>query len=87
MQLLALTSQAEALAQRLIFAGAIPQREVEDALHIGLATAAGVNFVATWNFAHLVGAGAKYRLMRSIELLGFRSPILATPEELFEEMS
>ncbi len=79
--------EAEALAGRLIAANAVPRQEPEDALHIALAITSGVDFVATWNFAHLVGASAKYRLMRAIESLGFRSPVLATPEELYEEMS
>ena len=82
-----ITAQAESLAVRLIASNAVPKQEAEDALHIALATTAGVDFLATWNFAHLVGASAKYRLMRAIEALGFRPPVLATPEELYEELS
>ena len=82
-----ITTQAESLADRLIASGAVPKQEPEDALHIALATTEGVDFVATWNFAHLVGPSAKYRLMRAIESLGFRPPVLATPEELYEELS
>lgn len=85
--LLRITAEAESLAARLIASNAVPKQEPEDALHIALATTAGVDFVATWNFAHLVGPSAKYRLMRAIESLGFRPPVLATPEELYEELS
>lgn len=81
-----ITAQAETLAAKLIALNAVPKQEAQDALHIALATTSGVDFVATWNFAHLVGASAKYQLMRTIESLGFRPPILATPEELYEEM-
>ena len=80
------TAQVETLAARLISANAVPKQEAEDALHIALVTTAGVDYLATWNFAHLVGASAKYRLMRAIEVLGFRPPVLGTPEELYEEL-
>ena len=85
--IIALTPQAEALAARLLESNVIPKREPEDALHIALATTEGLAFVATWNFAHLVGASAKYRLMRALESFGFKPPVLATPEELYEELS
>ena len=81
-----ISAQAGALAQRLLTVKAIPRQEPEDALHIALAVTSQVDFVATWNFAHLVGASAKYKLMRTIEALGHHAPVLATPEELYEEL-
>lgn len=74
------------LANELIGVQAIPESEPEDALHIALATIAGVDFIATWNFAHLVGPAVKYRLQTRIQSLGFTPPLLATPEELLETL-
>lgn len=83
---LVIDAPCEELADRLISTGAVPATEQEDALHIALATLAKVDFIATWNFAHLVGPVAKYRLQSAIEHLGYAPPILATPEELLETL-
>lgn len=74
------------LAAKLIEVKAIPSNEEEDALHIALATTAKVEYIATWNFAHMVSPAAKFRLQKHIEQLGFASPLLATPEELLETL-
>jgi hypothetical protein len=65
---------------------AIPADEEEDAVHIALATLSGVEFIATWNFAHMVSPAAKYRLQKHIDFLGYACPLLATPEELLETL-
>jgi len=84
---LAIGADCEELAARLIATGAVPSNEQEDALHIALATLAQVEYIATWNFAHMVSPAVKYRLQKHIEQLGFVPPLLATPEELLETLS
>ena len=66
--------------------GAVPQTEPEDALHLALATLAQVDYIVTWNFKHMVGPSAKALLVRHIERLGYAAPLIATPEELLEEL-
>ncbi|MDP2794684.1 MAG: type II toxin-antitoxin system VapC family toxin [Sulfurisoma sp.] len=83
---LAIEPAAKQLAAKLIETHAVPATEEEDALHIALATIAQVEYIATWNFAHMVSPAAKYRLQKHIEQLGFASPLLATPEELLETL-
>jgi hypothetical protein len=73
------------LARLLIKAGAVPDTEPEDALHLALATLAGVDYIVTWNFAHMVGPSAKAQLSRHIENLGYKPPLIATPDDLLEE--
>ncbi len=72
------------LARRLLADGMIPKTEAEDALHIALATTSRMDYIASWNFAHLVGPGPKFRLQTHLAKLGFARPLLATPEELLE---
>jgi predicted nucleic acid-binding protein len=80
-------AQARELAQRLIECGAVPATEPEDALHIALATIAQVDYIASWNFVHIVGPHAKRRLLDHIRALGHNAPLLATPEEIIEELT
>jgi predicted nucleic acid-binding protein len=83
---LAIDDAAQELAKALITTRAIPETEAEDALHVALATTARVEFIATWNFAHLVGPVAKYRLQMHLQGMGLAPPLLATPEELLETL-
>lgn len=78
--------EAQSLGQRLMNVGAVPQTEPEDALHLALATLAQVDYIVTWNFKHMVGPSAKALLVRHIERLGYAAPLIATPEELLEEL-
>jgi hypothetical protein len=84
LHLLNVDAACEELASALIVAKALPETEQEDALHIALATLSRADFIASWNFAHLVGPVAKFRLQTTIQNMGYPPPILATPEELLE---
>ena len=72
------------LAELLILAGAVPPTEPEDAMHIAIATVEQMDFVATLNFAHFASPSAKFRLQLAISELGYRPPLLASPDELLE---
>lgn len=78
--------EAQTLAGALLEAGALPPTEVEDALHIAVATVAGAHYLVTWNFAHLVGPDAKLRLLDALRACGKTPVLLTTPEELLEMM-
>ncbi len=79
---LAVSDRAEELAGKLIVAGALPIGSPEDALHIGIAAANGVEFLLTWNFKHINNAQTKAAIAEVIEGQGFLCPILCSPEEL-----
>lgn len=87
LKMLDVNPAVQQFANELIRTSAIPMTEPEDALHIALATIHQMDYVASWNFAHLVGPAAKFKLQSKIAALGHRPPIIATPEEIFEELS
>ena len=84
--LLATSPEAQHLAEDLITEGAVPAKSVEDALHIGLASAAGIDFLLTWNFKHINNAHTKAAITTVVESHGFVCPILCSPEELGVEI-
>lgn len=57
--LLDITSAAVALARRLIETVGLPQPAAAAALHIATATCHGLDYLLTWNAAHI--ANAEYR--------------------------
>jgi hypothetical protein len=83
---LSISVEAQDLAHRLIQVGAVPATEPEDALHLAVATVAQVDYVVTWNFAHMVGPSARAKLSKHIAELGFNPPLITTPDELLEEL-
>ena len=84
--MLHINDAAQAFAEELIATGAVPATEPEDALHIALATIYQMDYIASWNFAHLVGPAAKFKLQTKINALGHQPPLIATPEEIYEEL-
>ena len=87
LHLLPITDTAQALAQQLVAIKAVPATEPEDALHIAIATINGMDYIASWNFVHLVGPKVKLNLQLKLRDLGFDPPTIATPEEIVEELS
>jgi hypothetical protein len=82
---LALSSAASALAQQLVQQGPLPENAVADALHIGIATVNGMDYLLTWNCAHIANATIRHRIEAICRASGYQPPILCTPEELIEE--
>ena len=84
--LLATSPEAQRLAEDLLAKGAVPANSEEDALHIGIAAAGGIEFLLTWNFKHINNAQTKAVITTVVESHGFACPILCSPEELGAEI-
>jgi predicted nucleic acid-binding protein len=81
---LPITQAAEHLAEALIREHAVPENQPNDALHIALAVAHGVQYLVSWNFRHIVNASIRPAIERVCRDAGYDPPILCTPEELLE---
>jgi len=73
---------AEALAERLVSGGPIPQQHSEDALHIAVAARNGMHYLLTWNLAHIHNAQMESDIRRLVEQEGFQCPVICSPDEL-----
>lgn len=62
--LLDATVQAEALTELLLGSGAVPPTAAEDAAHVAIAAANGVDYLVTWNFRHIANAAMRSRIER-----------------------
>lgn len=79
------TENATKLAKTLILKNAVPETSIEDALHIALATIQGTDFLLTWNFKHINNANTRDKIHEMITQLGYKCPVLCSPEELINE--
>jgi hypothetical protein len=60
----------------------MPEKAIDDALHVAVATAQGMDFLVTWNCRHIANAEVVERLEAVCLELGYRMPVLCTPEQL-----
>jgi len=84
-ELLEITPDATALARALVENAAIPKTSLEDALHVAVAVVNRCTYLMTWNYRHLVGAGARARIEAFCRDKGYEPAIICTPEELLED--
>jgi hypothetical protein len=80
--LLDVTDAAITLAAALISGQALPAQAAQDALHLGIACVHGMEYLLTWNCAHLANARLRSRIEQVCRDAGYIPPIICTPEEL-----
>lgn len=74
------TREAKALAARYLGERLIPESKLGDAVQLALATAHGMDYLLTWNCAHLANVETQRRLREVNRRLGLRSPLLVSPD-------
>lgn len=80
--ILEVTDAAIQLAGQLVIAKAIPQKAVQDALHIAVACVHGIQYLLTWNYKHIANATMREAINRVCREAGYEPPIICTPAEL-----
>ena len=80
--LLDVTDTAIMLAAALVSGQALPAQAAQDALHIAVTCVHGVEYLLTWNCAHLANARLRSRIEQVCRDAGYIPPIICTPEEL-----
>jgi len=72
------------LAEDLVRGGAVAARAAADAAHIAVAAVHEMDFLMTWNCAHLANAVTALKIREVCQSQGYASPEICTPEELME---
>jgi hypothetical protein len=79
------TEEAKALAKAIMAAGMLPPHAFPDAAHVAVSAVHAVDYLLTWNCKHLANAQIARRIEVACERLGYKMPIICTPEELMGE--
>jgi len=82
---LSVTEAVRKLAKALITEGPIPPKAEIDAYHIAVAAVNGVEYLLTWNCAHIANAIMRPKIEEVCRQQGFEPPIICTPQELMED--
>lgn len=80
--ILPMTDVVRALASSLLRAGALPEKALNDALHVAHAAVHGIDYLLTWNYKHLDNAITKPTMRDACNRLGYACPEICTPREL-----
>jgi len=82
--LLAVTEEAERLAPLLLRVAGLATNAETDALHMAIATIHGMDYLLSWNCAHIANAAIRRSIERQCRLSGYEPPVICTPQELAE---
>lgn len=80
--LLDISLQAGQLAGELMNAGAMPESAKADALHVAVSAVASMDYLLTWNCAHINNAERADVIESTCRRFGYDCPRLCSPEEL-----
>lgn len=78
------TEEVRRLGKALISEGPIPPQAEIDAYHIAIAAVHGMEYLLTWNCAHIANAAMRPKIEWVCREHGFEPPIICTPQELME---
>lgn len=82
---LSISDESLLLAEKLVAEGAIPEKVMDDALHLAIAALNKVNYLATWNCRHLANPQMWPRIDAVCRDWGCQPPLICTPEQLLED--
>jgi predicted nucleic acid-binding protein len=78
------TPAVNRLAEDLIQHGAVPPNSVEDAYHIAMAIISGMDYLASWNFKHIVRVKTQNVVSEVTTLKGYHPIDITSPQELIK---
>jgi predicted nucleic acid-binding protein len=81
---LEVTNEVRELADSYFAQTHIPEKARADAYHLALATYHGMDFLLSWNFAHILAGPIRVMIQDINTSRGIRTPTICTPEELME---
>ena len=76
------TPEAEFLAAKLLYEGAVPQKAADDALHIAIAVTHQVHYLLTWNCRHIANAVLRSKIDAVCIAAGYTPLVICMPPEL-----
>lgn len=84
--LLAIVDDVVKLSTILIQEKALPEKALDDSLHVALSAVHGIDYLLTWNCRHIDNAETK-PIIRSVCVInGYSYPEICTPQELMGVM-
>jgi predicted nucleic acid-binding protein len=81
---LEITQEAELLANQYLAEVPPLKDSPRDALHVAIASSSGMDYLATWNCAHIASGRVRKAIESVNDSRSIATPTICTPEELME---
>jgi len=72
------------VARKLLAGTKFPPRVTDDLAHIATAAVYGMDYLLTWNCAHIANPHWQNKIMSVLEKLGYKCPVICTPLAMLE---
>jgi hypothetical protein len=76
------TPAAKELAKEILRLMIVPPKKEADAAHLGIATIHEMDYLLTWNYAHMANPVVQERLEKLCESAGGMAPLMVSPESI-----
>ena len=80
--MLEVLAEARDLGKLLVKELAIPAKAIEDAYHVAVAAVQGMDYLITWNCAHIANLQMRRKIEKICLEAGYVPAVIGTPEEL-----
>jgi len=84
MIVLPINADVEHIAGEILKRAALPQKVMVDILHISIASVFKMDYLLTWNCAHIANPRWQARIRLIVGKLGCIMPEICTPQQLYE---
>jgi predicted nucleic acid-binding protein len=82
--ILTANEKSERLAVEIMRQAKLPVSVVDDVAHVSIASVHGMEYLLTWNCAHIANPHWLGKLSRIIVVHGYEMPVVCTPQALLE---
>lgn len=79
---LSISQDTRRVATKLVELGVVPIEKPGDALQMSICVVHGIDYLLSWNYAHLVNPVAQNHLEEVCRRLAYRAPLLVSPESI-----
>ena len=83
-EILPINGQVEQLAGEILKRTGLPRRVTDDIIHIAVASVFGLEYLLTWNCAHIANPRWQARIRLIAGQLGYMMPEICTPQQMIE---
>jgi predicted nucleic acid-binding protein len=81
---LVVDSASAEVARELLARTGLPKRVTDDLAHIATAAVYGMDYLLTWNCAHIANPHWQPKVIAVLRELGYECPVICTPQALLE---
>ncbi|NQU40862.1 MAG: type II toxin-antitoxin system VapC family toxin [Lentisphaerae bacterium] len=82
--ILPVNDRVKEVAREILSRTGFPEGVADDITHIAITAVYGIDYLLTWNCAHIANPHWLPRLVTALSELGYEAPVMCTPQALLE---